>query len=122
MSAGVDGRPRFRAGPLTVLLATAAAVGVGVIWVALSLTTGLIFHFMPAAPMIAPVLVRRASQRALPIPWSSLAAHIAGGFIVAVAAAATIASDGLPRDADELVTAVMLAGLGLAAWLGRRSS
>ena len=50
-----------RHGPWPVAVVTAAAaLGAGALWFALSVATGLIFHFMPAAPILAAVWVRRA--------------------------------------------------------------
>ena len=49
-----------RHGPWSVTLVTAAAaLGAGALWFALSVATGLIFHFMPAAPTLVAVWVLR---------------------------------------------------------------
>ncbi len=62
-----------RHGPWPVAVVTAAAaLGAGALWFALSVATGLIFHFMPAAPILAAVWVRRAYGPDAPVPWPSL--------------------------------------------------
>ena len=92
-----------RHGPWPVALVTAAAaLGAGALWFELSVATGLIFHFMPAAPILAAVWVRRAYGPDTPVPWPSLWAHIAGGLVVAVTAGAAIASVGASLDSEWL--------------------
>lgn len=110
-------RPRR---PSTAAVVATATIGVGVLWLMLSMTTGLIFHFMPGAPMLAAVWVRRAHGPDVPIPWHSLWAHIAGGIGVTVVIAIIIAKAGGALDAVWLIDAAVLAGTGLAIWLGRR--
>ncbi len=110
-----------RHGPWPVAVVTAAAaLGAGALWFALSVATGLIFHFMPAAPILAAVWVRRAYGPDAPVPWPSLWAHIAGGLVVAVTAGAAIAGVGASLDSEWLVGIVVGIGFGLAIWLGRR--
>ena len=111
-----------RYGPPPVAVVTAAALGVGALWFALSVVTGLIFHFMPAAPILAAVWVRRAYGPDAPVPWPSLWAHIAGGLVVALVAGAAIASVGASLDSEWLVGAVLVIGTGLSIWLGRRGA
>jgi len=105
----------------TVVTAT-AALGAGALWFALSVATGLIFHFMPAAPILVAVWIRRALGPNAPVPWPSLWAHIAGGLVVAVVAGAAIASVGASLDSEWLVGAVLVIGTGLSVWLGRRGA
>ncbi len=111
-----------RHGPWPVALVTAAALGAGALWFALSVATGLIFHFMPAAPILVAVWIRRALGPDTPVPWPSLWAHIAGGLVVAVVAGAAIASVGASLDSEWLVGAVLVIGTGLSVWLGRRGA
>jgi len=111
-----------RHGPWPVALVTAAALGAGALWFALSVATGLIFHFMPAAPILVAVWIRRALGPNTPVPWPSLWAHIAGGLVVAVVAGAAIASVGASLDSEWLVGAVLVIGTGLSVWLGRRGA
>lgn len=47
--------------PLSAAVVATATIGTGALWLILSMATGLIFHFMPGAPMIAAVWVRRAA-------------------------------------------------------------
>ncbi len=110
-----------RHGPWPVALVTAAAaLGAGAVWFALSVATGLIFHFMPAAPIVVAVWIRRALGPNAPVPWPSLWALVAGGLVVAVVAGAAIASIGASLDSEWLVGAVLVIGTGLSVWLGRR--
>ena len=110
-----------RQGPWPVAAVTAAAaLGAGALWFELSVATGLIFHFMPAAPILAAVWVRRVYGPDTPVPWPSLWAHIAGGLVVAVTAGAAIASVGASLDSEWLVGTVLVIGTGLSVWLGRR--
>ena len=107
--------------PWTATVVTSAAVlGAGALWFALSVATGLIFHFMPAAPILAAVWIRRAYGPDAPIPWPSLWAHVAGGLVVAAVAGGAIARVGASLDSELLVGAVLVVGTGLAIWLGRR--
>ncbi len=112
-----------RHGPWPVAVVTAAAaLGAGALWFALSIATGLIFHFMPAAPILVAVWTRRALGQNAPVPWPSLWAHIAGGLVVAVTAGAAIAGVGASLDSEWLVGAVLVIGTGLSVWLGRRGA
>ena len=107
--------------PRTVIVVTsAAALGAGALWFALSVASGLIFHFMPAAPILAAVWVRRVYGPDAPIPWPSLWTHVAGGLVVAAVAGGAIARVGASLDGELLVGAVLVVGTGLAIWLGRR--
>ena len=106
--------------PLTSAVVATAAIGAGALWLILSMTTGLIFHFMPGASIFAAVWVRRAYGPDVPIPWRSLWAHLAGGIGVTVVIAIIIAKAGGASDAVWLMGAAVLAGTGLAMWLGRR--
>ncbi|MEK6720965.1 MAG: hypothetical protein AABZ33_09900 [Chloroflexota bacterium] len=102
------------------VVTSAAALGAGALWFTMSVATGLIFHFMPAAPIVAAVWVHRAYGPDAPIPWPSLWAHIAGGLVVAAIAGAAIARVGASLDGELLVGAVLVVGTGLAIWVGRR--
>jgi len=116
-----DALRRHRLWTATVVTAT-AALGAGALWFALSVATGLTFHFMPAAPILVAVWIRRALGPNTPVPWPSLWAHIAGGLVVAVVAGAAIASVGASLDSEWLVGAVLVIGTGLSVWLGRRGA
>ncbi len=116
-----DALRRHRLWTANVVTAT-AALGAGALWFALSLATGLVFHFMPAAPILVAVWIRRALGPNTPVPWPSLWAHIAGGLVVAVVAGAAIASVGASLDSEWLVGAVLVIGTGLSVWLGRRGA
>ena len=123
MTDELDSGLLHRHGPWPVALVTAAAaLGAGALWFALSVATGLIFHFMPAAPILVAVWIRRALGPNTPVPWPSLWAHIAGGLVVAVVAGAAIASVGALLDSEWLVGAVLVIGTGLSIWLGRRGA
>jgi len=108
--------------PVAVVVTATAALGAGALWFALSLATGLVFHFMPAAPILVAVWIRRALGPNTPVGWPSLWAHIAGGLVVAVVAGAAIASVGALLDSEWLVGAVLVIGTGLSVWLGRRGA
>ncbi|MEX1171659.1 MAG: hypothetical protein WEG56_03495 [Chloroflexota bacterium] len=103
------------------VVTSAAVLGAGALWFVLSVATGLIYHFMPAGPILVAVWIRRAYGQDAPIPWPSLWAHVAGGLVVAAVAGAAIARVGAPLDGEPLVGAVLVVGTGLAIWLGRRS-
>ena len=123
MTDELDSGLLHRHGPWPVALVTAAAaLGAGALWFALSVATGLIFHFMPAAPILVAVWIRRVLGPNTPVPWPSLWAHIAGGLVVAVVAGAAIASVGASLDSEWLVGAVLVIGTGLSVWLGRRGA
>jgi hypothetical protein len=98
----------------------AAVVGVGLLWFILSVVTGLIFHFMPGAPIVAAVWVRRSYGPDRPLMWPSLAAHIGVGVTVTAVSLATLAGVGASQDTVWQIAAVMLTGIGIAIWLGRR--
>ncbi|TFG68727.1 MAG: hypothetical protein E4H24_02805 [Thermomicrobiales bacterium] len=102
------------------IIVVLATLGAGALWLALSIATGLIFHLMPAAPMVVAVWVRRAVDTDAPMSWSSLVAHIAGGLIVVVVVATALTARGAPDDAEWLTGLVILIGVALATWLGRR--
>ncbi len=106
--------------PMPGLIPFAAAIGVGALWLALSVVTGLIFHFMPAAPMLVAVWVRRALGRDEPIPWRQLRIDLVFGVIVAVATGLAVAAAGGSLDDGWFVAVVIAVGVALATWLGRR--
>lgn len=111
----------YRPRPVGKVVA-AAVVGVGAVWFALSILTGLIFHFMPAAPIVVAVWLERSYGPDRPLAWRALSAHIAGGVAVSVTVWAALGSIGASLDAAWQVVAVMLAGIGVATWLGRRGA
>jgi Zn-dependent protease len=100
----------------------AAVVGVGAVWFALSILTGLIFHFLPAAPIVVAVWVERSYGPDRPLAWRALSAHVAGGVAVSVAVWSALWAVGAPLDAAWQVVAAILAGIGVATWLGRRGA
>lgn len=108
--------------PLSAAVVAIATIGAGALWLILSMTTGLIFHFMPGASILAAVWVRRAYGPDVPIHWRSLWAHLAGGIGVTVVIAIIIAKAGGASDAVWLIGAAVLAGTGLAIWMGRRQA
>jgi len=100
----------------------AAVLGVGLLWLVLSVVTGLIFHFMPGAPIVAAVWVRRSYGPDRPLAWNSLGVHVVGGVMVSLATGATLLAAGGSLDDGGQVAAVLLAGTVIAIWLGRRGS
>ena len=84
---------RYRSRPVDAVV-TAAVLGVGVVWFVLSIVSGLIFHFMPGAPIVAAVWVRRSYGPDRALAWPSLVAHIAGGLLVVVMTGAALAAVG----------------------------
>jgi hypothetical protein len=114
-------RLTHRPGPVVAVVA-AAVVGVGLLWFILSVVTGLIFHFMPGAPIVAAVWVRRSYGPDRPLAWNSLGVHVVGGVMVSLATGATLLAAGGSLDDGGQVAAVLLAGTVIAIWLGRRGS
>ncbi len=114
---GVMATARVR---VSALVPAIAAVGAGALWFALSVWTGLIFHFMPAAPMLVAVWVRRARQGDAASPWPQLRMDLAVGLAVAIGTGLAIAAAGGSLDDGWLVALVIAVGIGLATWLGRR--
>ncbi len=110
---------RYRRRPVS-LIVTAAVIGIGVLWFVLAVVTALVFHFMPAAPIIAAVWVRRSFGPDQALAWGSLLAHIAGGLLTAAITGAALAAVNASMDALWQVATVVLAGTGIAIWLGRR--
>ncbi len=99
----------------------AGAVAAGTLWVVLSMATGLIFHFMPAAPMLVAVWVRRALGPNRPIPTGRLATDLIFGLVVAGLAGAVVSATGGSFDEGWLIALVVIIGAAIAIWLGRRS-
>lgn len=112
---------RYRPRPVDAVVA-AAVLGVGVLWFALSVVTGLIFHFMPGAPILAAVWVRRSYGPDRALAWRFLGAHVAGGLLVVVIIGAALAAVGASLGTAWEVAAVIVAGTGIAIWLGRRGA
>ncbi len=106
--------------PLAWAMVTSATIGAGILWLVLSIATGLIFHFMPAAPMVVAIWVRRSYGPDRPLDSPSLAAHIAGGIGVTAATAGVIATAGGSLDDLWLMIVVTIFGTAIAIWLGRR--
>ncbi len=97
------------------------AVVAALAWYSLASATGLIFHFMPAAPpLVAAWLVRELGggsierRRAL-IVW-------AGSLTVAAAATTAVAAAGLPLDSRALTAGVLGLGAVGGGWIQRRSA
>ena len=115
-----DGRHArgLRARPLA--LAVGAAVPVGVLWLALSLATGLIYHFMPGAMFLASTWAFRWATRGGRASWAeAVAVTIGAGAVTAVGLVAVPAAGGALDDPRE-IAAVILVGAGLAlVWLRR---
>ena len=112
---------RYRPRPVGAVV-TATVLGIGVLWFVLSVVTGLIFHFMPGAPIVAAVWVRRSYGPDRALEWRSLWVHVAGGLLGAVITVAALAAVGSSMDAIWQVAAVLIVGTGIAIWLGRRGA
>ena len=110
---------RYRFRPVGAVV-TAAVIGIGVLWFVLAVVTGFVFHFMPAAPIVAAVWVRRSFGPDQALAWRSLLAHIAGGLLMVAITGAALAAVNASMDALWQVATVVLAGTGIAIWLGRR--
>jgi hypothetical protein len=105
-----------RIGPLPAAALAAAAATIA--WLVLALATGLIFHFMPAAPFLAGAWAHRARSDGARAPGlDTTAALLVAGALAAVGIAALVAMS-RPLD-DPPVTAAAAAGGALlaAAWL-----
>lgn len=105
-----------RVGPLAAAVLAAAAATI--VWLVLAQATGLIFHFMPAAPFLAGSWAYRARAAGARAPGLDTAAILlVAGALAAVGIAALVASS-RPLD-DPPLTAAAAAGGALlaAAWL-----
>ena len=108
--------PALRLGPLSAAVLAAAAATTA--WLVLAQATGLVFHFMPAAPFLAGAWANRARSAGAQAPGlDTAAALLAAGTLAAVGIAALVAA-ARPLD-DAPVTAAAAAGGALlaAAWL-----
>jgi hypothetical protein len=119
-TAGAAGKP-VRA----VALAFLAATGAGVLWLALSTSTGLIFHLMPGAPVLAGAWAYRWREGRGPAPWLRVALILVAATFAASAAVLTLVAAGRPLDDPAVTAAVAAAGALLAAawlrWPGART-
>jgi hypothetical protein len=104
-------------------VAQAAAIATGLLWYALSIATGLIFHFMPGAPFLAATFVFRQLLGNRPATWLEVVVILTGGLLVVTAGLLAIQAGGGALDAPELVAAVIAAGAVAAVfWLRRGRS
>jgi hypothetical protein len=106
---------------VSALVAVAASIAVGAAWIGLSIATGLIFHFMPAAPMLVAVWVRRALGTRMALSWSTIAPLVMVGLVVTLVAVLAIVQAGGAVDEAWQVALVSVVGAGITVWLGRRS-
>ncbi len=105
---------------LALAAALAGATASGIAWYVLSMATGLIFHFMPGAPVVAAAFVFRhvIGSRRGTIP--EVVAIVTGGLAVVSAGLLAIRAGGGSLDAPGIVGVVVVVAVGAAAiWLRR---
>ena len=101
-------------------VAQAAAVAIGLLWYVLSVATGLIFHFMPAAPFLAATFAFRRSTGNRQAGWTEAVAIVVGGLLLVAAGLVAIGAGGGTFDVSVFVAAVIAAGAAIALiWLRR---
>lgn len=103
-----------------LVIAVGAAVALVALWYVLSVSTGLVFHFMPGATFVAATWVFRGQTHRRPATWGETAVVVAGtGLLTALALVAVhAAGGGLDRPAE--IAAVVVAGAGIGMiWLRR---
>lgn len=99
--------------------ALAAAVTTALVWYVLASVTGLIFHFMPAGPMLVTAwIVRWADDR--PRRRGQRTALFAAGASIALATTLVLAGEGKPLDEPLITGLTIAAGVIIGAWLLRR--
>ena len=103
-----------------VVLAVAAVIVALLAWVVLSVATGLIFHLLPAAPILAAMLAYRWASDDERLPWSAATAFGAIGVLAAIAGSVLVRAYGGLLDEPALVVGAIAAGLTLALFLARR--
>jgi hypothetical protein len=115
-----DGLPGSLERLLPPAMAFAAAVAAGLLWYALSIATGLIFHFMPGAPFLAAAAAFRWATGSRRATWAEVAGLLAGSSLVTAAGLLAVPAGGGTLDDVAPVAAVVLGGFILAlAWLRR---
>lgn len=105
-----------RVGPLRAAVIASAAATIA--WLVLALATGLIFHFMPAAPFLAAALAYRARSAGPRAPGLDTATVLlVAGALAAVGVALLVAAS-RPLDDPPMAAAAAAGGaLFAAAWL-----
>jgi len=108
-----------------VVLAILAAIGVGVLWFALAIATGLVFHFLPGASFLAGAWTYRWRSGAGRAPASDVAIVLVAGAVATVVAILALVVAGRRLDSEWATAAVAATGALLAAtslrWPGSRS-
>ncbi|MEO8511697.1 MAG: hypothetical protein ABI534_10730 [Chloroflexota bacterium] len=93
--------------PVAIVGVFAAAAA----WLLLALTTGLIFHFMPAGPpLLGTFLLRRGERRS----WAEVVAVIGIGAVVSLGVALALSRLGRPLDDPQWTVGL----LGIGAVVG----
>ncbi len=101
-----------------VSLALAGAVAAALVWYVLASATGLIFHFMPAAPtLVAAWIVRWADHQ--PPSRGRRAGLLVLGASVALATTVVLATQGRPLDEPPLTALALAGGVGIGVWVLR---
>ena len=101
-----------------VALSIAGAVAAALVWFALASATGLIFHFMPAAPSLVAAWIMRADVDGNHRP-GRLGAGLVAATLVAVLMTLVLSAQGRPLDEPVPTTLAIVGGLGFGAWLVR---
>jgi hypothetical protein len=103
-----------------LVLAVGAAAALVALWYALSIWTGLVFHFMPGAAFVAATWVFRSQTPRRPATWVEVVVVVGtAGLLTAVGLVAVHAAGGaLDRPAE--IAAILIAGVAIAiTWLRR---
>lgn len=112
--------PRDRASTTSLLLAGAGAGATVVVWIILASITGLIFHFLPGAPLLVAAWAFRQVEGGRRAEWREIAVLVAAGAAASVLGSLTVASIGRELDAPVATALVALAGAAMSVvWLRR---
>lgn len=109
-------------GPSTsaVILAAVGAAGIAGLWVVLAAATGLIFHLLPGATMLAAAWIFRHLGSSRRASWPEVIGIVGSGLLATGAGIGAVTAIGRPLDPAPLTAAVAAAGALIAlVWLRR---
>jgi hypothetical protein len=105
-------------------LAVLAAFGVGVLWLALAIATGLIFHFLPGATFLAGAWTYRWRTRGARATWLHVAVVLVAAAVATAVALVALAAARRPLDSDVATAGIASIGALVTAvslrWPGSR--